>query len=118
MKDEQLFEMIKVVSPLRPKEAQGEVQMESDEVEIPQIPERSGSPVIDEGELMETIEQLCGKPDPVGASDVPPGTSDHSETSENSSEKQVGPLAGETLAETAVRIADTAVEAAENSPVE
>jgi hypothetical protein len=102
MKDEQLFGMIKVVSPLRPEEAQGEVQMESEEVEIPQRPERSGSPVIDDGELLERIEQLCGKVDPVGASDVPPGTSDHSDASENSSEKEVDPV----------------VKAAEDSPVE
>jgi hypothetical protein len=114
MGDEKLFEMIKVVTPPPPLEAEGEIQMESEEVANPPRPERGESPMVDDSELLDRIEQLCGKVIPEGASDVPQGTSEHSDVSENSSEGDVERVVGETLADAV----DQVVEAVENSTLE
>jgi hypothetical protein len=114
MDDGKLFGMRKMVTPPPPLEAEGEIQMESEEVASTARPERGGSPVVDDRELLDRIEQLCGKVVPEGTSDAPPGTSDHSDASENSTEIDVDQVVGETLADTV----DKVVEGAEDSKLE
>jgi regulator of replication initiation timing len=111
---EQMIISIKMVTPSPPPEAEGEIQMESEEVEGAQRPERSGSPVVDAAKLIDQIDILCGKVVPEGTSDVPPGESDHSDASENSSELDVDQVVGEALTDAV----DKVVEEAKDSKLE